>query len=445
MQVKALGNYEQKQESLKNLPPFPRSSSVEAPEQQWNQTWGGHLNDTAASIAIDSTNNIYITGTCDITEVPSTSAIGKSLADYKSYQPPPPVETTGYIVLLKYDDEGNYQWGKTWGLSGRNDGRSVVVDSSDNIYVLGRNANLEPVLLKYDSSGTLQWNTSWTNPDGAISANAMDIDTEDNIFITGSQSQELILWKFNNMGHQLWEETWGDEDSSESGWAVAVDTLNNIYVSGFLFRYSTVITLDQFLLKFDSTGDLDWEETWGGSNYEFANSIALDSSNNIFVAGATSSYGAGDYDLSLLKYNSYGRLQWDETWGGSDYEFGMDMLNIDSEDNIYLAARTSSFGAGMSDGVLVKFNNSGDLQWDKTWGGIGYDSFISLEIDTSDNLFVLGTTQILDADEEDIILVKYGASHTPFDISGYDMLLPFGFIGLISVIFMKKSRMTKRT
>jgi hypothetical protein len=350
------------------------------------------------------------------------------------------VETTGDIVLLKYDNEGTHQWSRTWGGSGRNIGRVVGVDSSDHIYVLGMAANDDVVLLKYDSSGTLLWNTSWTGLDGTGAGHAMKIDSENNIIIAGPQSGDVVLWKFNSMGDQLWERTWGDEVSSGSGWAVAIDTSNNIYVSGFMTIFGVEFVLDSFLLKYDSSGNFLWDVSWGGSGFEFANSLVIDSSNNIFVGGATNSEGAGDYDLYLSKFNIVGQLQWSETWGGSEIEFGMDMLALDSLDNIYLAGRTSSFGAGVSDGVLVMFNNAGEQQWNKTWGGNGDDEFISLEVDSSDDLFIVGTTQIMATDEENIVLVKYSysSSSSPFDISGYDMLLPFGVIGLISVIILKK-------
>ncbi|MHA1520772.1 MAG: hypothetical protein ACTSRK_11370 [Promethearchaeota archaeon] len=433
--VKPLGKYEQV--SLKNSNAKPQSANDNPPEQQWNKTWGGDLNDTAINVAVDSADNVYVLGTYDMTIEPITSVSGESFSDNRLNQllQPPPRENTGDIVLLKYNNLGEVQWEQTWGGSGRDDSRAIVVDSSDNIYVVGSAADGDVVFLKYDSSGELQWDKSWSS---LGRASAITLDSEDNIFITGDISGNMILWKFNSLGNEIWERIWDGGSLLDLGWAVEVDSLNNIYVTGL--KLDANVGGDLFLVKYDTSGHLQWETSWGGSLFEDAHSIAIDSSDNIFVAGCCLSFGAGKNDLSVVKFNSAGQLQWNKTWGGNESDGGWDMLTLDLAGNIYLGASTSSFGVGLSDGVLVKLNSTGDHQWNTTWGGSETDGFSSIVVDASDNIYLVGTTDSFGGGDKDIVLVKYsqGSDEISFDffesIVGYNLWFFFGGIGLILII-----------
>jgi len=97
----------------------------------------------------------------------------------------------------------------------------------------------------------------------------------------------------------------------------------------------------------------EWSRTWGGNYFDSGNAIALDSSDNIYIAGQTESFGAGSFDIFLVKYDGSGVQQWNRTWGGSadDYCYA---IALDSSKNIYLTGSTYSFGAGSSDMCLVK-------------------------------------------------------------------------------------------
>ena len=411
-------NYEQ--ESMNNPNKKLQISSINVPEQQWNTTWGGSGYDSAIDIALDSSNNIYITGTYNATEEPPSSTIGD-------------------IVLLKYNSLGEFQWNKTWGGSGKDTGRAIAVDSSNNIYLVGSAAGGDIVFLKYNSLGELQWDKSWSSSGIGY---AITLDLVGNIFIAGGQSGDMILWKFNSLGVYQWERTWGGINT-DTGWTMTVDSSNNIYVAGL--TYNILPDIDLFLLKYNSSGVLQWDSTWGGSGFEDAHSIALDSSNNIFVAGETNSFGAGSYDLSLVKFNSSGQLQWNKTWGGSDSELGWDMLALDSSSNIYLAAHTSSFGAGLYDGILVKYNSMGQQQWNTTWGGSGDDEFASIIVDSSNNIFLVGKTDSFGAGGDDVVLIKYGKG--PVDngseqIPWYVLFLLVGTIcvatAIVTAIVIKK-------
>jgi len=79
---------------------------------------------------------------------------------------------------------------------------------------------------------------------------------------------------------------------------------------------------------------VEWFLTWGGSDSDYGNCIAMDSSDNIYFAGYAGSFGSGG-DMCLVKYNSSGFQQWNRTWGGSDMDWGKGIV-IDSSGNIYI-------------------------------------------------------------------------------------------------------------
>ncbi len=114
---------------------------------------------------------------------------------------------------------------------------------------------------------------------------------------------------------------------------------------------------------------------------------------------------------------------------------------MDSSENIYLGGGTSILGPGLTAGVVVKLNSSGDFQWNTTWGGSGENGYSGIVIDSSDNIYVAGFTDRFGSGMNDMVLIKYGESipsNGPEGIPGYDLFLLFGVIGLISAIILKK-------
>jgi hypothetical protein len=137
----------------------------------------------------------------------------------------------------------------------------------------------------------------------------------------------------------------------------------------------------------------------------------VDSSGNIYIAGYTFSFGAGMEDIVLVKYNGNGGQQWNRMWGGgsSDVCWG---LEIDSLDNIYLVGSTWSFGAGAGDVVLVKYDGDGVQQWYRTWGGSNSDRGRGVVLDSLGNIYLAGYTNSFGVGYNDLVLVKYYGNGT---------------------------------
>ncbi|MBA7512385.1 hypothetical protein ES705_04390 [subsurface metagenome] len=259
---------------------------------------------------------------------------------------------------------------------------------------------------------TREWNYTWGGAEYDY-AYGVAVDSLDNIYVTGDTSSfgalylDIFLLKYNSMGVLQWNYTWGGA-GKEYAYGVAVDSLDNIYVTGYTSSFGT-LGEEICLLKFNSMGVLQWNYTWGGAGYDFARGLTIDSSDNIYITGITESFGALNGDICLLKFNSMGVLQWNYTWGGAGYD-SANGVALDSLGNIYITGVTDSFGVW--DICLLKFNSMGVLQWNYTWGGAGSEFALGLTIDSSDNIYITGSTSSFGALGSDICLLKYNAMGT---------------------------------
>jgi hypothetical protein len=150
-----------------------------------------------------------------------------------------------------------------------------------------------------------------------------------------------------------------------------------------------------------------FEKTIGGSGIDFANSIIQSSDGGYVVAGWTDSFGAGGRDFYVVKLDSAGNVQWTKTIGGSNADYAYSI--VQSSDGGYaVAGRTSSFGAGSYNIYVVKLDSAGNVQWTKTIGGSNDDYAVSI-IQSSDGGYVVaGWTDSFGAGGSDIYVVKMG-------------------------------------
>lgn len=170
------------------------------------------------------------------------------------------------------------------------------------------------------------------------------------------------------------------------------ETLDRRYiVAGSTSSYGAGNT-DVYLVKVDSMGFPIWEKTFGGFNNDVGRSVIQLSDSGYVVAGFTNSYGAGGYDAYILKTDKNGNLIWQKTFGGLDWDFAYDLVQA-TDGDIVVCGNTSSSGAGKKDGLLLKYDLGGTLVWQKTIGGIENEELRSV-IKTNDNfLATVGYTE----------------------------------------------------
>jgi uncharacterized delta-60 repeat protein len=356
---------------------------------EWNRTWGGTRFASGNGVVVDSSNNVYITGL----------TYGVSSTD---------------MLLMKYDSTGVQQWIRTWGGTEHDLGWGVTLDSSNNIYIAGQTESFgagfsDMLLVKYNSNGVKQWERTWGDTAYEV-GRGVAVDSSNNVYLAGGHdaywtgSDNMHLVKYDSSGVQLWNRTWGGTEW-DVGRGVTIDSSDNVYFVGTTENMG-MGSSDMVMVKYNSSGVKQWERTWGGTDHDEAFGVAVDSSDCVYLGGRTRSFGAGDSDMILVKYDSSGVQQWNHTWGGVNYDLVLG-LTMDSSDNVYLAGQTESFGAGSSDMILVKYSSSGVQQWNCTWGGTKSDISWGVAATSSDNVFLVGSTMSFGAEEINSVLVKY--------------------------------------
>ncbi len=373
--------------NITNLPSTSATSIYE-----WNKTWGGSDDDSGRGIAVDDSENALVAG--------FTRNYGAGKND---------------VLLLKYNSIGNLLWYTTWGGSANDYGMGIAVDGSGNAFITGSTrsygaGNYDVILLKYDSTGNLLWNRVWG---GSSDDWGYDIAIDDsgNTLITGrtqsfgSGGRDVFLLKYDSDGNLLWYTTWGGS-AGDMGTGIVVDDLGNAFIAGRTESFGAG-SWDVFLLKFDTDGNKLWDKLWGGIFYENAYEIVLDDSGNAFISGFTESFGVGQEDVLLLKYDSAGNLLWNRTWGGSSDDRGYGIV-LDDSGNLFITGITESFGAGGSDVILLKYDSAGNLLWNKTWGGPDGDNGVNIAVDDLGNILITGYTTSYGSGGYDVFLLKFG-------------------------------------
>ncbi|MBY9014872.1 MAG: SBBP repeat-containing protein [Candidatus Lokiarchaeota archaeon] len=254
----------------------------------------------------------------------------------------------------------------------------------------------------------LEWNRTWFEFFGwEAEGNAIALDSLNNSYISGfssgniGKSRDVCLVKYNSSGQLQWDRTWGGADI-DIGQAILISSTDDIYIAGYT-QNGFLGEMDIFLLKYNNTGGLQWYNVWGGSGEDYCYGIAIDNNNNIFLGGYTESWIAEGSAMCLLKYNTSGGLEWNRTWGGGFYDGAVGIV-VDSSNNIYLG------GTKGYDLCLVKFDNSGVWQWNRSWNTVGRKWGKGITIDSSDDIYLVGEGTYLVDNETlgwQICLLKY--------------------------------------
>lgn len=169
-------------------------------------------------------------------------------------------------------------------------------------------------------------------------------------------------------------------------------TLDGHYiVAGSTSSYGNGNT-DVYLVKVDSMGMLLWEKYIGGFGNDVGKSVIQLADSGYVIAGFTNSYGAGGYDAFTIRTDKSGNLIWQKTFGGLDWDFASDLVQ-GADGNIFVVGNTVSFGAGKKDGFVLKYDLLGNLIWQKFYGGNENEELRSI-IKTNDNfLATVGYTE----------------------------------------------------
>ena len=189
---------------------------------------------------------------------------------------------------------------------------------------------------------------------------------------------------------------WGTSliQTSDGGYAIA----------GYTSSFGAGET-DVYVVKLDAHGNLQWTTTIGGPESDGGNSLIQTSDGGYAIAGYTSSFGAGGHDVYVVKLDANGNLQWTTTIGGKKEDVGTSLIQT-SDGGYAIAGFTSSFGAGEWDVYVVKLDAHGNLQWTKTIGGENDDWGYPLIQTAGGGYAIAGDTKSFGAGKRDVYVVK---------------------------------------
>ena len=167
-----------------------------------------------------------------------------------------------------------------------------------------------------------------------------------------------------------WNRTYGGT-GSDLGGAVQQTSDGGYIVTGYTSTYGAGLT-DSWLLKTDENGNEQWNNSFGGVELDFTSYIQLTPDGGYIMTGMTSSFGPKAQNVWLIKTDENGNEQWNKTYGGDSWDFG-NYVEQTSDGGYMISGFTNSLGAGGGDAYLIKTDENGNEQWNKTYGGVNSD------------------------------------------------------------------------
>jgi len=318
------------------------------------------------------------------------------------------------VYVVKLDANGNLQWTKTIGGPESEEGNSLIQTSDGGYAIAGVTLSFgagEPdvYVVKLDANGNLQWTRTIGGKKEDIGASL--IQTSDGGYAIAGVTQsfgagkwDVYVVKLDANGNLQWTRTIGGP-GDEIGFSLIQTSDGGYAIAGYTESFGAG-EKDVYVVKLDAKGNLQWTKTIGGPAVEDGGSLIQTSDGGYAIAGSTTSFGAGYTDVYVVKLNANGNLQWTKSIGGKRGDLGISLIQT-SDGGYAIAGATKSFGAGEWDVYVVKLNANGNLQWTKTIGGKNeYPSKSSL-IQTSDGGYAIaGHTESFGAGGEDVCVVK---------------------------------------
>jgi len=326
------------------------------------------------------------------------------------------------IYLVKTSETGIIQWTKTYGGPGEEvdcyvhqtyDGGFIITARTTSFNVL----SADVYLIKTDGTGTLQWTKT-------VGGSAWDeghsmVETQDSGFVHsgitlsfGAGDHDFYAIRSDKNGNTIWTKSFGGTGvdnghlviSALDGGFLMLGETNSFGAGGW----------DYYLVKMDANGNYQWSKTYGGTGDDNGWDIKATTDSCYVLAGYTTSFGAGNEDVYVIKINRNGDVLWSRTYGNTSNDIGLAIKQTE-DGGFVITGETTPVGSDSADVYLVKTDQYGLPEWSSTFGGLGDDGSQSVEQTADKGYFISGYTNSFGAGDWDFYLIKTDSlGHTAY-------------------------------
>ena len=412
-------------------------------EVEWAEGIGGTSGDTINSVACTSDGGYIVGGYffSSIIDLGNGISLKNKNSDYLDG------------MIIKYDKEGQVEWAE--GIGGTDeDYINAIAETSDGGYIVGgyfissiidlgngisltNKGSWDGMLIKYNARGEIEWaegiggtgyeeieSVAETSDGGYIVGGefaSSSIELGNRIILKNKGKDDGMIIKYNARGEVEWAE--GIGGTSDDRISSVSETSDGGYIVRGYFRSNNIdlgngvsLTYKGFdgkmIIKYNARGEVEWAEGIGGTSSDSIKSLAETSDGGYIVGGelASSSIELGNgicltnknsyySDGMLIKYNARGEIEWAEGIGGTDDDY-INSVACTSDGGYIVggkfASRSIDLGNGISltnkgssDGMIIKYDKEGQVEWAKEIGGTGYEEIESVA-ETSDGGYIVG-------------------------------------------------------
>ena len=315
--------------------------------------------------------------------------------------------------LVKTDHRGNEIWSQTYGYGGSEYFYSVELTDDGGYIAVGKTNSFAAYtsyvyLVKTDALGDTLWVRTYNSEEGS---NGREVkQTQDGGYIIagyiawyeGTDPEwRILLLKYDSAGNLEWDQIYDD-------WNAYAWSIIELEEGGYVFtgqENSVLFNSELLLMKADESGELVWSHFYGGPLNDGGRSVQRTFDGGFIVAGSTRN--SSFYQMCLLKTGSDGDTLWTRDYGGSE-EYESAQSVVQTFDGGYaLTGDTESFGAGYKDIYVVRTDCQGDTIWTGVYGEPEYDSGSCIQ-QTSEGGFIIAGRYRDVAGDDNAILIRLG-------------------------------------